>query len=269
MFRAEGISKTILESPSTERDLLTSMNTTTDATSLYSYAPNAALYGFWFSSGSVERHRQPRAYSSETIGYGAHPVQTAAGRMDRLPASKDVAITQGKDGLDAAAKSKVSDGEKPSAYGFGMVPGTLDDNRFVCELILTRSSISLTTLRNIRFADDPERAKSKAAAVVLTVLGIAGHVLAQRDNTLLRSGCDLMLVEGNYGWRRTGKRDVEEFEMPNDIEALAETLRLAKAAAAAVGLEFAEPVELQISRMQFKLLAASIADEATKSGEDS
>ena len=86
---------------------------------------------------------------------------------------------------------------------------------------------------------------------------------------MLRSGCDLFLVQGSYGWRRNGKRDVEAFHMPEDIETLTELLSLAKAEATSLGLEFAPPMELQISAMQFKLLAASIAAEASKSVEDS
>lgn len=227
---------------------ISEFNTDFDGSEMFVHSPNSILFGFWYSQDSGVRNRQARIYSSEIVGYGAHPVKSGATRFDAVPMSKDHKIKiDGKD-------------RKPSDVGLGLVPGSPETRAFSCELILNRASISLSALRNVRYG--PEHAtRSHAASVLLAVMGMVGHVLASRDETLLRSGCDLMVTEANYGWRRSRRVDVEPFELPEDVEVLLALFARARDQAAKVGLEFAEPIQLSASSEEVEGMAKSFTED--------
>ncbi|WP_308165632.1 type I-G CRISPR-associated protein Cas7 [Nocardia noduli] len=238
-------------------ELLTGINSTVDATSAFTYAPNSLLYGYWLSSGVARMHRQARAYRTRVIGYGAEPVHSGATKVDPLPISKTSVVDRAAFGVGAAKsngkRGKDERTDKPSNLGFGPNPGSIGVHGYGCERIAARGAISLSLLRGIKYGGDP--AKQSAAATALTVLGLAGDALLRR-RTFLRSGCDLVSVASRYGLRRHG-RTVPEV-LPIDIAADASWWGQALGAALedcrSAGLEFAEPVRLYLSAPQRKLL---------------
>lgn len=250
------------------RNLICQANTTTDATLAFRNFPNAILYGFFLSHGTPERHRQSRIYSSEIIGYGARPAHTGTTKSDALPASKWLEVTPSPDGFTSSivASPPTNTAKKASGWGFGMVPREVGVGGFHCETILQRASISLTALRAVRFADDPEGVKNRAAAAVLTVLGMTGHFLAQQQ-VRLRSGCDLIPVTNRYGLRRLRRRDPEPIPMPQTIDEYAALLDQTKSAAAEQGLRFAPPIDVPLSGPEIEEFILSHKAERDK-GDD-
>ncbi|MFR9753501.1 type I-U CRISPR-associated protein Cas7 [Nocardia sp. 004] len=238
-------------------DLLKGINSTVDATSAFTYAPNSLLYGYWLSAHVTRTHRQARVYRTRIIGYGAKELFSGATKVDPLPISKESRVDRAAFGVGAAksgSKKGVSERtDRPSNLGFGPNPGTVSVRGYGCERIAARGAISLSLLRSVRFGGD--RAKQSAAATALTVLGLAGDALSRR-RTFLRSGCDLVATASRYGLRRQG-RTVPEL-LPVDVAAdtswWGEALGVALADCRSSGLEFAEPVQLYLSAPQRKLL---------------
>jgi CRISPR-associated protein GSU0053/csb1, Dpsyc system len=241
-----------------------SIITTTSADTgekLYEYFPNSAIYGFWLSSGTAMRHRLPRAYSSEIVGYGAIPVKTGSTKLDVAGgASEKSRLTFGKDGA-LAARSTAKD--KPSVHGFGSVPSSPMITGYVCELILQQSSVSLSVLRSLKFEDSDVKT---AALTVLTLLAMAGHALANTDG-FLRSGCALVQINRQWGWVRHGQVEPEKLEV-TDTEQIIEALREAIEDAAKLGLEFAPPINLKFSPAQRTLIEDRVRTEMSKQGQD-
>ncbi|MFT3660145.1 MAG: type I-U CRISPR-associated protein Cas7 [Gordonia sp. (in: high G+C Gram-positive bacteria)] len=242
------------------RDLITTASSQ-HADELYSHFVNAGVYGMWLSSGVSRRHRIPRAYSSEIVGFEAMPVRRAATKLDVGGGAAKETTLNVADGELVEAK-----GHKPSDLGFGQIPTSPHEAAFVCGSILQQSSISLPVFRTFRFAADDDHRKRDAAATVFTLLAITGHELAAEDG-FLRSECSLIREEVRWGWRQTSARGgagVEEFDVP-DADTAAAALVSAVAAAEDVGLRFAAPVTVQLSRAQAAVVAERVAREVTKS----
>lgn len=253
-----------LEEADPEKNLKTIISNASaeHASLLYRYFPNAAIYGFWLSSATAQRHKLPRAYSSEITGYGAHEIQTGTTKLDAVGgASNSDKLTVGKN----SALKPDPKGKRPSEFGFGQVPSTPVTTGFQCELILQQASVSLPVLRSLRF-DSKEQAD--AAQVVLTLLAVAGHSLSGRDG-FLRSGCSLVTVKERWGWRRRGSRAPELIDVPTFAE-ISEALQEAVADAETVGLVFADPVTVQLSDAERQLILNRVNEEASKvsSGDD-
>ena len=241
------------------RELITSASAH-DADTLYSYFPNAGYAGMWLSSGVSRRHRIPRAYSSEIVGYEATGISRAATKLDVAGgANKDTVLTI-KDGLLINAK-----GHKPSDLGFGQIPTSPRETLFQCGFILQQSSISLPVFRSFQYADDGDKRKARAAASVYTLLAITAHELAAED-AFLRSECSLVRGASRWGWRANGNApdSIETFEVA-DADTAAEALRDAIAAAADVGLVFADPIHVPMSGVQAIIVAERVAREVSKS----
>ncbi|GAA1253268.1 hypothetical protein GCM10009676_45450 [Prauserella halophila] len=249
------------------RELLQSMNATVDASTLFAYAPNSLLFGFWLSTDVERQHKAPRAYSSRVTGHGARPVYSSVTKSDSFPISKDSVVDRMEMGHAPAKKSKGADGkrtDRPSNLGFGPVIVNMDVTGFVCEVIVARGAISLAALRGVQYGGD--QTKRDAAAVALTVLGIAGDVLSRR-NSHLRSGCDLVVTSSRYGLRRHGKPTPDTLDVdPNaGVDFWATALHLALEDCRKAGLEWAEPINLYLSAPQKKLISEGA--DATRSGE--
>jgi len=233
---------------------------------LYRYFPNSAIYGFWLSSGTAARHRLPRAYSSQIVGYGARAVTAGATKLDPTGgASKDVkiAIEAGRLTLKGGKRTGGSDKDGPSAAGLGQVPSAPVTRGFVCELILQQSTLSLPVLRSLAFETAERR---EAALTVLVLLAMVGHYL-NREDGFLRSGCALVARHERWGWQRHRSTEPEDLELSGWDE-LAEALREAVADAEAVGLEFASPVELVYSPEQIELIKGRVANEAASAASE-
>lgn len=227
---------------------------------LYSLFPNSAIYGYWLSSGTALRHRQPRAYSSQIVGYGASGVVSAATMLDESGGASSSSRVEVKN-------HKLSSGgkKKPSDVGFGPVPGSPAVRAFSCELILQRATISLAPLRSLKF-DDAER--SEAAITVLVLLSMLGHALANEDG-FLRSSCSLTPVSTKWGWREHGKAPSDiatlEVDSAGDVQdALDEALKVA----GEVGLAFEEPIQLRFSGAQRTLIEERVGAQDSKQGAD-
>ncbi|WP_084495040.1 type I-G CRISPR-associated protein Cas7 [Nocardia shimofusensis] len=248
-------------------DVLTGINSTVDATSAFTYAPNSLLYGFWLSADTVRRHRQARAYRTRIIGYGARPVRSGATKVDLLPISKASQVDRAAFGYGPAktkgSKAKAERTDRPSNLGFGPNPGSVGVHGYGCERIAARGAISLQLLRSLQFGGD--RAKQSAAATALTVLGLAGDVLLRR-RMFLRSGCDLFATASRYGLWRQGRAVPETLpvDVAADVSWWAQALESALEDCRSVGLEFAAPVRLYLSEPQRKLVREGA--EALRSG---
>lgn len=215
---------------------------------LYRNFPNSALFGFWLSSGVAARHRLPRAYSSEIVGYGAEEVKYGSTKFDALGnVIKDFRYTLDSDGALVPAQKG---GKEPSKYGFGQVPTSPYTRAFTCSLILQHSSISLPVLRSIKFGNDKQ---ALAARTVLVLLGIIGNIMANQD-LFLRSECALVAGKSRWGWRRSGQLDEPVELTVASLDEVIAALKKAINEAAKLGIEFAEPIYLSLSNVQRKMI---------------
>lgn len=98
--------------PDSVKSLITSTSAATGER-LYRNFPNSALYGYWLSSGTAARHKLPRAYSSEVVGYGVQPVTTGTTKLDAAGGASDK--SKAKIGPDG--KLVIGSGGKPSNAG--------------------------------------------------------------------------------------------------------------------------------------------------------
>ncbi|WP_440713395.1 type I-G CRISPR-associated protein Cas7 [Gordonia sp. FQ] len=244
----------------TIRELITRAGAS-DGDTLYSNFVNAGTFGMWLSSGVARRHRIPRAYSSEIVGFEARPIQRAATKLDVAGGAARETALNTVDGELVEAK-----GHKPSDMGFGPVPTSPHDAAFACGSVLQQGSISLPVFRSFQFGDDRDRRKQSAAAAVFTLLAITGHELAA-ESGFLRSECNLVRESARWGWRRasaTGASGIEELDVP-DADTAAAALLAAVEAAAEVGLQFADPITVQMSPVQAAVVAERVARETAKS----
>ncbi|NMO01848.1 type I-U CRISPR-associated protein Cas7 [Gordonia sp. TBRC 11910] len=240
--------------PDSVKRLITSTSAATGER-LYSNFPNSALYGYWLSSGTASRHKLPRAYSSEIVGFGVRPVITGTTKLDAGGgASEKSKVKIGTDG-----KLSIGSGNKPSSAGFGQVPSQPVTTGYLCELILQQASLSLTMLRSLTFQDQKVK---DAALTVLTLLGMTGHHLAGQDG-FLRSSCSLVPITDRWGWIRRGDLHPEPLDVTGFDElrdALLEAIRDAEA----LGLSFAEPVQLRFSEAERDLIEERVRLESAK-----
>jgi CRISPR-associated protein Csb1 len=236
---------------------------------LYTYFPNAAIFGFWLSSGSSVRNKMPRAYSSEIVGYGAHPVRRASTKLDPVGgASKNTGIEFDGSRYVLTGK-KVTEATRPSNLGFGQVPSAVEVRGFVCELIVQQAAISLGVLRSIVFHDsDGHTAKERATAAqtVLCLLALLGWKLSSQEG-FLRSGCSLVSTDVKWGWRRHGSSEVEEMDVPSRDE-IRDALDEAIDDAVAVGLPFADQTILHFSEEERQLITERVNEEIKTAGSD-
>lgn len=225
---------------------------------LYRYFPNSAIYGFWLSSGVAARHKLPRAYSSEIIGYGARAVSSGATKLDATGgAPNSIGVERDASGGLTLAK-KLTKQNRPSLSGFGLVPSTPLVRTYASELILQQSTLSLAVLRTIRFETE---AQSRAALTVLALLAATGHVLAGQDG-FLRSSAALNPVEQRWGWRRQGVRHPELLATPS-VDDLAAALREAIDDAEQLGLGFAPTITVRLSPVEQALIEQRVTDESS------
>lgn len=233
------------------------ITSTTAATGerLYSNFPNSAVFGYWLSTGTAARHKLPRAYSSEVVGYGVQPVTTGTTKLDAAGGASD----KSKVKIGADGKLAIGSGSKPSNAGFGQVPRHPVTTGYVCELILQQTSLSLTVLRSLTFQDQQVK---DAALTVLTLLGMLGHHLAGRDG-FLRSGCSLVAVSERWGWMRRGEPCPQPLAV-GGFDELKDALLEAIQDAEAVGLSFADPIRLRFSEAETTLIEQRVKAEADK-----
>lgn len=230
---------------------------------LYRYFPNSAVYGFWASSRVPVRHRLARAFSSEIIGFGAHPVVRGATKLDPTGgALNSTGVIVNKDGSLTVTETGTKM-TRPSLEGFGQILTQPATRAFVCELILEQSSLSLQVLRSLRY---PDREQALAATTVLTLLSLAGHALATEDG-FLRSGCALVPINERWGWRRRDERSPEPLPVA-DVGEIAQALRDAVAEAEQAGLSFAEPITLTFSKPELDIIQKRVAGDANTPTSD-
>ena len=230
---------------------------------LYGHFPNSAVYGFWVSSGVAVRHRLARAFSSEIVGFGAHPVAGGATKLDPTGGALNTTGVDVQTDGSLTVTEKATAKTRPSLAGFGQVPAPAATRAFVCELILEQASLSLQVLRGLRY---PNREQALAATTVLTLLALAGHTLATEDG-FLRSGCALVPVEERWGWRRRGRRSPEPLPVAN-VEEVAQALREAVAEAEKVELSFAAPIRLAFSEAEVEIIRQRVVSDTKTLGPE-
>lgn len=242
------------------RSLITRINSTSDAREAFAYAPNSLIFGWWLASGVARLHRQARVYRSEIVGYGARVHNGGATKWDPVPSNKDTPLSRSDFGVPVKGKQKNE--VRPSELGFGPVPGSVDVQGFTCEHIAARASVSLSGLRGMRYGDDSEEPQRRRAAnVALLMLALAGDVLGRQD-TLLRSGCDLMPVASRVGWRVAGRSAPLTLDLPEqaqDTQWWGQQLQAALENCREYGLVFADPIHLVMSGPQQAAVIDAVA----------
>lgn len=86
--------------------------------SLLRIAPNAAIYGYWLSSGAPILHKVARSYSHDIVGYGASQVHYGATKSSDLPTASELKFKFSEEGHLQEAKS----GKEASKHLLGTVP---------------------------------------------------------------------------------------------------------------------------------------------------
>lgn len=252
------------------KSLLTRINSTEDAREAFAYAPNSLLFGFWLSSGVARLHRQARVYRSEIVGYGARSHHGGATKWDPVPSNNNTVLSRADFGMPVKGKQK--DQVRPSELGFGPVPGSVQVQGFTCERIAARASVSLSGLRRMRYGTDSgELERRRAASVALLVLAMAGDVLGKQD-TLLRSGCDVVPVASRVGWRVAGRSAPVALDLPGEAREpqwWGEQLQTALHTCREVGLTFANPMKLVLSGPQQKAVVDAVARQEDGESEGS
>lgn len=251
------------------RSLITRINSTSDAREAFAHVPNSLIYGWWLASGVARLHRQARVYRSEIVGYGARVHNGGATKWDPVPSNKDTQLYRSDFGVPV--KSKQKNEVRPSELGFGPVPGSVGVQGFTCEHIAARASVSLSGLRGMRYgSDSDEPQRRRAASVALLTLALAGDVLGRQD-TLLRSGCDLMPVASRVGWRVAGRSAPRALALPeqaHDPQWWGQQLQAALEDCRNYGLTFADPVQLVLSGpQQAAVVDAVVRQEAGENPE--
>lgn len=224
---------------------------------LFRYFPNSAINGFWVSTGVATRHRLPRAYSSEIVGFGARPTPSGATKLDATGGALSSTGVVVKDDGSLEIKPTATEKTRPSKAGFGQVPANVETRSYTCELILEQSSLSLQVLRSLRYPNPDQAAKANVALVLLSLLG---HALSAEDG-FLRSGCALVPIAERWGWRRRGERSPETLEVAS-VDEIAAALREALSEAAEVGLRFAEPIVLSFSQPELEMIQQRVVSDA-------
>lgn len=244
-----------------------------DATWLWQNAANDILFGFWMSnSGTGFRPRWARAVFSEVFGYGVSLVKAGATKTSPIG---EVLNDRGLEELDGALRlttKAATDSTKPSAFGFGQVPGPLGESAVSCEVILRRGGVSLNHLRQLRVADDPDRGKAIKIARAAAAAGMYALAVVVSQPTFLRSGTDLIPVDSGTVWSAYN-REGESVDLTVDVETAHSVLKAALDDLEAIGLGQADPICLNMSQLHAELItraavgAAADGRKTTKRGK--
>ena len=201
---------------------------------LLQWFPQALLFGFWqpHLGKKGSQAKLARSWVSEIVGL--EPAQLDGRRLglkgDPLNLSGPSTIAFD----DADASWATSGGKKAlSDIGHGQVPVSGSDaarSAVSFRSILQQSTLSLASLRNIRFSDAGQQAAGRA---VLAALGIVAHVGAFGSSFFLRSECDLRTARVDWHWIDEHDRTIvepptfdEAVTMLHEVVAAAEALRL-------------------------------------------
>jgi hypothetical protein len=219
-----------------------------DADWLWCNAANALLFGFWLSiTGNGVMPKWARSLSSEIFGYGVSLLKTGATKGSELgPISNTFKASVNSDGelcLDAQKKTSAKDPDKdsPSNFGLGQIPTSPDHSAVSCEVILRRSGVSLTHLRQIRSEKKQERAIVRAAAAA----GMFALAVVSSRNVFLRSGTDLFPVSTKWTART---EDGATVDIETDVETARAVLHAAIDDLNAVGLPQSGDTNLTMSK---------------------
>lgn len=212
--------------PVSKNEELNRLMSSTDPADLVRISPTSLIHGFWLSHGSVAGNRRARLTQSSITGYGISEVLVDATKIGEASAGSE-ALYDVKD--DGSLTEKAKGGKKPSELGFGhnILPEKSRVKHYICDLILGRTSISLSELRHIRVEGDAE-----ATALIqeyLLSVAVLGRYLADAD-TFIRSSTDLVPVEERCGVRIRGERGVRPVHgLFDDIQSASDTARNALA----------------------------------------
>lgn len=192
--------------------------------SLLRVAPNAAIYGYWLSSGAPILHKVARSYSHDIVGYGASQVHYGATKSSDLPTASELKFKFSEEGHLQEAKS----GKEASKHLLGTVP-SFSVATVTAKEILGRGSLSLGHLRSIISKDRSLSADEiEIIFSALAHLALLGHALRENEWDI-RSGCTLVPVAQHHRLIAAGK-EPEAFELP-DLNTLIEDTKAALAAA--------------------------------------
>lgn len=219
-----------------------------DATALYRYAPTDLVYGVWDSHRGLRLAAKfPRVYTSEMVGWDPEEGKRAAGRFDLITSGKQNAtVANGTWKADPKGKKKLSE------LGLGAIPPTTRGQRGqplpggVTVMGVERlATLSFSALARVRLGSNP--AVARAGRVVLAALALLGDRLAfDGPGLFLRSGCDLVKVDGEVTWVRRGG-STQRLDL--DGEAALELLKFALERTKDAGLVWhSEPIVLRPQR---------------------
>jgi CRISPR-associated protein Csb1 len=247
-----------------------------NATPFFEHVPSDLLLGFWDSQRGGRGVKVPRCYTSEIIGWDPQKGQRAAGKVDPNNIEKtEIAYPKKRPSeyvVLAAdqASPKGFEKKKPSDAGHGNIPPSEQSNSGVSISGAERVAyLSFAGLNRLRFPKPGEAtsnsSRDNAARTVLACLALYADRLAfNRASLLLRSGCELIVVNDQPQWLlRSG--ETEPFSL--SVEQTAEALGLAIAQAKDQGFTWStEPLLLRPQKRLVDLLAATFTRYAEVDG---
>ena len=235
-----------------------------DADWLWCNAADAVIFGFWLSiTGNAVRPKWARALRSEIFGYGVHLLKTGATKDSEIGTVPNEFSTSEIDGelrLGGKKKSvKKDDTDKPSNLGLGQIPTSPDYSAVTCEVILRRSGVSLTHLRQLRSASQNVEALVRGAAAA----SLFAMASASAQSMFLRSGTDLFPKSTVWTARTTDGGTVDlEVDANEARSVLHEAMRDLEAA----GLPQANPIELTLSEDLAKIISQVMVSKPKDNG---
>lgn len=240
-----------------------------DASWLWRNAANALLFGYWSSNtGSSMRPKWARALSSEIYGYGAELLSTGAMKGSAYgDLANDLKLTKTADGgitFDGLHTGKTENSVKPSTRGMGQVPGPLGPSAVVCEVILRRSGLSLTHLRQMRVLDGDGKPAPQLKDTIVRAAAAAGiYAIAasSAEGLFLRSGTDLS--PHSTVWT-AHQRNGKPAQLDVSVDGARALLESALAQAETLGLGQAGATVLAMSDAQLEAIIANAAVEGAK-----
>ncbi|MCL6537926.1 MAG: type I-U CRISPR-associated protein Cas7 [Acidothermus sp.] len=184
-----------------------------DATALYRYAPTDLVYGVLNSHRRLRLAAKfPRVYTSEMVGWDPEEGKHAAGRFDLITSGrKVVTVVNGTTWEIDNPKGKK---KKLSELGLGAIPPSTKRKKegkppepvpggVTVAGIERLATLSFSALARVRLGSDS--AVARAGRIVLAALALLGDRLAfDGPGLFLRSGCDLVKVDGEVSWVQRG-----------------------------------------------------------------
>lgn len=244
----------------------------TNATPLFELCPTALVFGMWDSTGPKGGlgAKFERAMVSEIVGVGAtweSDYRARGVRRDPFEVSKNVQVIPSEDRTEFRVAKGKERGVRPSELGLASVPFDVPNSGLTIEYAEQTTTLSLISLRRLRFPIDggePKEDTDLAARTVLAALGLCAATLAFEAGTDLRSRC-LLWPDGPMVWELLDRPGEEPQRFSLSSRSAIALLADAVARAKARGLPWPEdPIVLKPSESLVELVRLSQIEATRK-----